>query len=97
MRVITVRIPDEDGEALETIERVERADRAAVVRKLLAEGIRRWRIRHALDLLRERKVTIRSAARKAGVSYGEMLDLAAAEGVTSGYSWEELRRDTREG
>ena len=95
MKVITVRIPDEDAQALEAIERAEKVDRAAAVRKLLSEGVRRWKVRHALDLLAQRKVTLRTAARLAELSYGEMFDLAAREGVTAGYSLEDLHADLR--
>jgi predicted HTH domain antitoxin len=95
MKVITVRIADEDAKALAEIERVDKVDRASAVRKILSEGVRRWKLRHALELLAERKVTMRTAARMAGVTYGEMYDLAAREGVTVGYTLEHLQADLR--
>ncbi len=97
VKVITVRIPDEDAKALEAMEREEKTDRAAAVRKLLSEGLRRWRRKHALELLKDRRITLRSAARMAGLPYVEMLDFAAREGLASGYSLEDLRRDLRDG
>jgi len=96
VKVITVRIPDEDAESLDSIERVEKVDRAAAVRKILSEGIHRWKVQRAVDLLRRHRVSIRTAARMAGISYGEMFDLAGQEGLTSGYSLEDLRKDLRE-
>lgn len=95
MKVITVRIPDEALEALEAIEKAEKVDRAAAVRKLLAEGVARWKVRHALELLADRRVSLRAAARVAGVTYGEMYDLAARRGLTAGYTLEDLNRDLR--
>jgi len=97
VKVITVRIPDEDAKSLEAIEREEKVDRAGAVRKILSEGIQRWKLRRALELLRQRRVTLRTAARMAGIPYGEMFDLAAREGPPSGYSLDDLRRDLQEG
>ncbi len=96
MKVITVRIPDEDAESLESIERAEKVDRAAAVRKLLSEGINRWKVQRALDLLRQHRVTLRTAARMAGLSYGEMFDLAGRADITTGYSLQDLRQDLGE-
>ena len=97
MKVITVRIPDEDAKALEAIEREEKTDRAATVRRLLSDGLRRWKLKRALELLRARKITLRTAARMAGLTYVEMHEFVSREGLPSGYSLEDLRRDLREG
>ena len=96
MKVITVRIPDEDAKSLESIESAEKVDRAAAVRKLLSQGIHQWKVQRALDLFRKHRVTLRTAAHMAGLSYGEMFDLAGQSGVTTGYSLEDLRQDLRE-
>lgn len=95
MKVITVRIPDEDARDLEAIEKAEKVDRAAAVRKILSEGLRRWKVRHALEILAEGRITLRTAARMAGVSYGEMYDLSARKAGAGGYSLEDLQADLR--
>jgi predicted HTH domain antitoxin len=95
MKVITARISDKYFEDLEKIEKEEQADRAEVIRKLLAKGIAEWKLRKALELLREHKVTLRKAARFASVSYVEMLDFASKHGIVSGYSLEEMEKDIR--
>ncbi len=95
MKVITARISEEYFEDLERIEKEEHADRAVVIRKLLAKGIKEWKLKNALELLREHKVTLRRAASIASVSYVEMLDLASKHGIDSGYSLEEMERDFR--
>ena len=95
MRVITVRISDKYFEDLEKIEEEEQADRAEVIRKLLAKGITEWKLRKALELLREHKVTLRKAASIASVSYVEMLDFTSKHGIISGYSLEEMEKDLR--
>jgi predicted HTH domain antitoxin len=77
------------------IEKDEHADRAEVIRKLLAKGIKEWKLKKAIELLREHKVTLRKAANIASVSYVEMLDLASKYGIDVGYSLEEMERDFR--
>lgn len=95
MKVITGRISEEYFEDLKMIEKEEHADRAVVIRKLLAEGIKHWKTRKALDLLRGRKVTLRRAASIAGATYVEMLDLASKYKIDAGYSLEDLEIDMR--
>lgn len=95
MKVITTRISEEHFEDLEKIEKEEQADRAEVLRRLLAKGIRDWKLKKAIELLRERKVTLRKAAEIASISYVEMLDLASSHRIDIGYSVEELERDLR--
>ncbi len=93
MKVITARIPEKELRDLALIEREEKVDRAEVVRKLLAESIKKWKVEKAISLLRERKATIRTAAKFAGISYAEMLDLAADSGIDIGYSLKDLQKD----
>jgi len=95
MKVITVRIEDKYLEDLKRIETEEHADRAEVMRKLMASSIKEWKIKKALQLLKEQKVTIRKAAALAEVSYAEMLDLSSRLDINIGYGLEELRRDTK--
>ncbi|MBI5254070.1 MAG: UPF0175 family protein [Euryarchaeota archaeon] len=95
MKVITARIADEHFKDLKIIEKEEQADRAEVIRRLLDDAIKRWKIKKALDLLREHKVTLRKAASVAGISYIEILDLASKHKIDIGYSLEELERNTR--
>lgn len=93
MKVITARIAEEHFRDLKLIEREEQADRAEVIRRLLADAIKRWKTKKALDLLREHKITLRKAASIAGVSYVEMLDLASEYKIDIGYALEELEKD----
>jgi len=75
MKVVTIRIEDGYFEDLKKIEKEEKRDRAEVMRRLLAQSIKEWKIQKALDLLKKRKITIRKASSLAGVSYVEMIDL----------------------
>ena len=93
MKVITARIEDKYFEDLKMIEKEEQTERAQVMRKLLAKAIKDWKIKKALELLKERKATFRKAAKLADVSYVEMLDLASKADLDIGYSLKDLRKD----
>ena len=93
MRVITTRIEDNCFEDLKAIEKDEQTEKAEVIRRLLSASIKDWKRRKALDLLKERKVTIRRAAALADVSYTEMLDLMSKADIDIGYAMKDLRKD----
>ena len=93
MKVITARIEDAYFEDLKRIEKEEERERAEVMRKLLANAIKGWKMKKAMELLRGHKITLRKAAEDAGVSYVEMLDQASQEGIASGYTLKELQKD----
>ena len=93
MAVITARIPDKMLSEVEHVRKEERTDRAEAVRKLLAAALKDWKIKRALGLLREHKISYRKAAEIAEVSYMEMWDLAAKNGIDIGLAPEEAKRD----
>jgi len=93
MKVVTVRIDDKHFEDLVKIEKDESADRAEIMRRLLARAIKEWKIKKALTLLKERKVTLRKAAEIADVDYAEILDLTSNADIDIGYNLRELRGD----
>ena len=93
MKVITARIEEKYFSDLKHIEAEEQADRAEVMRKLLARGIREWKMEKALASLKEHKITYRKAAELAGIPYAEMLGKAAEADIPIGYTLKELHKD----
>lgn len=93
MKTVTTRIPEDDEEALAALEAELMADRSEVLRRLINKGLAEWRKEDALDQLRNHEITLRQAAELAGVSYVEMLSLAAKAGIDVGYTVEDLERD----
>ena len=91
--VISTRVPKEIADDLREIEREEKTDRATVIRKLLARAIEEWKIERALTLYREGKATLWRAARLAGITLREMMELAAEEGIQFQYSERDLKED----
>jgi predicted HTH domain antitoxin len=93
MKTVTTRIPEDDEEALAELEGELSADRSAVLRRLIRQGLADWRKERALEQLRDHSVTLRTAAEQANVSYVEMLTLAGEEGIDIGYTTDDLDRD----
>ena len=93
MQTITTRVPDEIYQDIKKIESEEKTERAEVIRRLLAEAIKRWKLKRALDTLREGKLTMRSAAKLAGLTYIEMMDEVEKAGIPINYTISDLQLD----
>jgi predicted HTH domain antitoxin len=92
---ITTRVSEYIEKEIRSISEREQLDKSTVVRRLLIEGIRDWKIKYALEQYSDGKVTIWRAARMAGISLREMLNIAAKKGIPFQYTIEDLREDFR--
>jgi predicted HTH domain antitoxin len=93
LQTITTRVPDEIYQDIKKIESEEKTERAEVIRRLLADAIKRWKLKRALDTLREGKTTLRSAAKLAGLTYIEMMDEVEKVGIPVDYTVADLQLD----
>jgi predicted HTH domain antitoxin len=93
LETITARVPEALVKDLKRIEGEERTERAEVIRRLLAEAIADWKLRKALQMVRERKASMRAAAKFAGIRYLELLDRVEKEAVPLDYTLSDLRAD----
>jgi len=92
-RQLNIGIPESLIEGLERIATEEQVDRTSVARKLLTEGVHRWRLGHALRLYEQGQITKERAAEMAGVSIYDILDELRQRGTVAQYSLEELSED----
>lgn len=93
---ITTRVSNDIEKEIKSIAERERLDKSAVVRRLLIEGIKDWKIKYALEQYSEGRITIWRAARMADISLRQMLDIAAKKGIPFQYTIEDLREDFRD-
>ncbi len=93
METVTARVPEELFRDIIEIERQEKAERAEVIRKLLDRAVRGWKLKRSLEMLRDGKITFRTAAKMAGLTYVELLDEVERAGIPIGYSVAELQAD----
>jgi predicted HTH domain antitoxin len=73
--VISLRLPDETLKELEKIAKEEAKDKSGVIRELLALGLREKKLEKAIRLYREGRATLWKAARLAGISLWQMMEV----------------------
>ena len=93
MPSISARIPDDDEEALEEVAALLDEDKSTVIRKALREGLSDLRIRVAVERYQTGTISTNEAARVAGVSVAEWLEIARDRNLTSQLSPDDLVAD----
>jgi len=94
MSNLQVRLREAESDELDDLARELRMTRSEVARRALAEGLKKLRMERALVQYVNGKFTLARAAHEAGVTIGEMADVAAERGIPYyRYSPEELRGD----
>jgi predicted HTH domain antitoxin len=94
--IVSTRIPNHMAKDLKEIEAEEKADRATVVRKLLAKAISEWKLEKALTLFREGKITLWKAAKISGLTLWEMIEIIKERKIPFSYTYEDFREDFEE-
>ncbi len=83
MTSISARIPDEDEKELEEVAELIGEDRSSTIRKALREGLEELRVRLAVERYQTGDVSVNEAARLAGVSVAEWLEIARERNLTT--------------
>ncbi len=86
-RVTGVRFDAELEKAVQEVEEQESVDKSTALRMLVAEGYKDWKLRRALQQLKEGKVSIWQAARMAGLTLWDFIALVKRE---EGIEWAEF-------
>lgn len=93
MPTISARLPDDESEELDAVTELLDEDRSTTIRKALREGLHELRIRKATEQYQSGDVSVNQAARIAGVSLGEWLEIARERNLTTQLSPEDVVRD----
>lgn len=89
---ISARIPDETHDELDEVSGLLGLDRGEVIRKALAEGLHDQRVR-AAERYQSSDGSVNQAARIAGVSHAEWLEIARERNLTSQLTPNDLETD----
>ncbi len=93
---ISVRLGKHVLKDLAKVENKWQADRSESIRRLLVWSIKEWKVKNALEELKERKITLGGAAKKAEIPLWSMIDLAKHENIDwIEYNKEDLERDLK--
>lgn len=93
MSSISARIPEEDEAVLKEVAELLDEDKSTVIRKALREGLSELRIRRAIEQYQSGEVSTNQAARLAGVSIAEWLEIARKRNLTSQLSPDDIVAD----
>lgn len=96
MKRVSLRVEREILKELERISKKRDVNRSVVIREMLLEGIREYKLREALELLRERKITVWRAAEMVGVTYREILDKMKQHNIPFPLTLDEIKREIKE-
>src|SRR5712692_555070 len=96
MARISARIPRSQLQEVERLALTRGLGKSAMVRELVDVGMREMRLKESLDLVRERKVSVWTAARMAGIDYRTMLTALRTNNIPFPLSERELERELRE-
>lgn len=97
METMAVRIPKKIEKELALIIEKEGVDRSTALRKMLEKGIKEWKKELALKLLGEGKITLWKAAKIAGLTIWEMLDLIEEKRIILPIKADDVIDDIRAG
>lgn len=93
MPSISARIPEDERQELDDVAELLGSDRSEVIRKALDEGLRQLRIQVAVQGYQSGELSVNQAARVAGTSLGEWLQVARERNLTSQLKPEDFEVD----
>lgn len=93
MPTVSVRLDNQIVKDIEFLMKDYKADRSEVIRRLIDRGLRQAKIEKVIELLRQQKISIGKAAKLAGVTIYEMIELCKKHEIRIGYTRDDLRRD----
>ena len=94
-KLTTIRLSAELDKELEKLARIKDTDKSKLIRDLLILGIKEKKIQEALVLYSKGKISKARAARLAGVTLWEMMEIIADRKVTMPYGIRELEEDLK--
>jgi len=92
-KIISIRPTEEIERKLERLIGIEKMERSALIRRILDIGIDEELKKHALELFRDKKVSLAKAAEIADISVREMMDLIKEKGISLHITIEDVRED----
>jgi len=81
-KVIATRVNEELLREIELVSKVEGLDKSSAIKKLLLEGLKKWKLDYAIKLYKEEKVSIWKAARIANISIWELIEIIKEKNIT---------------
>ena len=95
-RAVTARLRKELLKEVEEVAKEESVDRSSAIQRLLKIGLKEYKMKKALNLYRDGKVTLWKAAELAGVSLREIMEAIKARDIPYQFDLEALEEYVKE-
>ncbi|MBI2045301.1 UPF0175 family protein [Candidatus Pacearchaeota archaeon] len=92
---MTFRLPAEVDKEVEKLAFLEDTDKSKLIRELIILGVKEKKLKEALRLYVQGKITLWKAARISGVSLWEMTEIAKEKKIPAQYGERELKEDLK--
>ena len=92
---VTTRLPNELNNELNKISKIENLDKSAVMRRLLADSIKKWNEYYALAMYKNGVFSTEQASKFMGVSLWRFGDVLKNNKTPISYDVEEFERDLK--
>lgn len=95
MKTISIRLPEQYIHDIEEACKQEVLDKGTMLRKLIGEALREYRIKKAFESYAEGKISLWKAARMAGITYRGALEELKKRNIPFRYEREDLDSDIK--
>ncbi|HDI46355.1 MAG TPA: ribbon-helix-helix protein, CopG family [Candidatus Methanomethylia archaeon] len=96
LTTISIRVPETQAKEIEELAKKRGVDKSSVARELIALGLKEVRLAEALNLIRERRITIWRAAELTGLTYREILEKLRKRNIPFPLSLNEILEELRD-
>jgi len=95
MKTVSIRLPEQYLQEIEEACKQEILDKGTMLRKLIGDALRDYRVRRAFGLYSEGKVSLWKAAKMAGLTYRGALEELKKRSIPFRYEKEDLDADIK--
>lgn len=93
MPTISMRLDKDTLKEVEFLMKEYKTDKSEVMRRLLSKGLKQAKLEKVLEMLRQHKISIGKAAKLAGITIYEMIELCKKNEIHIGYMKDDLKHD----
>lgn len=95
IETISIRLDEKLVKDVKHIGQELKSDRSEVIRRLLDQAVKEWKLQKALELLRKEQISLGKAAEITELTIYEVLKKTDEAGISLGYSEKDLAKDLK--
>ncbi len=95
IETVSVRLDEKLIKEVKKIGDELKSDRSEVIRRLIQQAVKDWKLKRAIELLKNEEVSIGKASEIAEITLYEMINVAADNEIAIDYNEKEFLRDLK--